>query len=104
MKLNEFVSDERWDALDDLIVSELGKQQQWRDTMDAWEARRRQQRRLRLAPVISNLFSVAALMVVGFILQALIPQTRLADETSTERLFPVLEHFMEADSTTAVRP
>lgn len=106
MKPNDYTHqpDERLDALDQLIVCELGKQQQWRDTMRAWEARRRQQRRLRLAPVISNLLSVAALMVVGFIMQALIPRVHLTNETAAERLLPVMEHFMESDSTAAVRP
>jgi ABC-type Fe3+-siderophore transport system permease subunit len=84
---------------DDLIIRELGRQAQWRVQMQAWEQQRRQQRRIRLAPVISNILSVAALMIVGFFLQAMIPHTKLADKTPVGSLTPVIEQLTESDST-----
>lgn len=107
---------ERLDALDELIVQELGKQQQLRDMMKQWdgeqlavdceqvaEEKRRRARRLRLMPIISNILSVAALMTVGFILQALIPKsavTTVTNGTATD-ICPVIEHVVggPADNT-----
>lgn len=90
---------ERLDALDELLIREMGHQAQWRQTMLDWEARQRRQRRLRLMPVISNVLSVAALMILGFILQALIPQTKLTDEAASHPLLPTLEQLVKPDST-----
>jgi predicted nucleic acid-binding Zn ribbon protein len=107
---------ERLDALDELIVQELGKQQQLRDMMKQWdgqqvamdcgevaEEKRRRARRLRLMPIVSNILSVAALMTFGFILQALIPKsamTTITNGTSTD-ISPVIEHVVggSADKT-----
>lgn len=86
------------DALDELIANELTKQAQLRSLMQSWEQRRRQQRRLRLAPVISNILSVAALMVLGFFLQAMLPQARLADSSPATKLVPVIEQWVEPDT------
>ena len=79
---------ERLDALDELIVNELAAEQRLRQQMRSWdeaqrrqEQRRRTQRRVRLVPIISNILSVAALMTVGFILQALMP--KLVASTNT---------------------
>ena len=114
---------ERLDALDELIVQELGRQQQLRDMMKQWdgqqtiegseqtaicreqaaEEKRRRARRLRLMPIISNILSVAALMTFGFILQALIPKnavTTITNGTTTD-ICPVIEHVVggPADTT-----
>ena len=75
---------ERLDALDELIVSELGEQQRLRLMMQAWETRKRTARRLRLVPIISNILSVAALMTIGFILQALMPDMNVGAVSATE--------------------
>lgn len=100
---------ERLDALDEMIVQELGKQQQLRDMMKQWdgelkavdceqavEEKRRRARRLRLMPIVSNILSVAALMTVGFILQALIPKNAVTTITngSATDLSPVIEHVV----------
>ena len=94
---------ERLDALDEIIVQELGRQQQLRDMMKQWygqqttegseqtaicreqaaEEKRRRARRLRLMPIVSNILSVAALMTVGFILQALIPKSAVTTVTNS---------------------
>ena len=64
---------EQLDALDELIINELGQQQRLRAMMQRWELRQRRARRLRLLPIVSNILSVAALMILGFVLQALVP-------------------------------
>ncbi len=72
-------NEERIDQLDHLLFRELGSQQQWRHTFQMWEQRQRQQRRLRLVPFISNAASVAALFIVGVLVQAFVPKLTLSD-------------------------
>ena len=81
---------ENHDALDQLIIGELGQQVRWRKLMQDWEQQQRKRRRMRLLPVFSNIASVAALMIMGFILQAFLPKTNLANQITTEPLMP---HF-----------
>ena len=76
--------------LDQLIIGELGQQARWRRLMQDWEQQQRRRRRMRLLPVFSNIASVAALMIVGFFLQAFLPKTNLANQIPTEPLMP---HF-----------
>ena len=71
--------EERIDALDHLIFRELGQQAQWQQTMQHWEQRARQQRRRRFLPVLSNIASVAALFILGLIVQAMVPGINLSD-------------------------
>ena len=71
--------EERIDALDHLIFHEIGQQAQWAQTMKMWEERARQQRRHRLLPVFSNIASVAALFVLGLIVEAMVPGIRITD-------------------------
>lgn len=72
-------NEERIDQLDHLLFRELGIQQQWRRTFQTWEQRQRQQRRLRLVPFISNAASIAALFIVGVLVQAFVPKLVLDD-------------------------
>ena len=76
---NLHLEEERIDALDHLIFRELGQQAQWQQTMDRWEQRARQQRRLRILPVLSNIASVAALFILGIIVQAMVPGINIAN-------------------------
>lgn len=80
MTTNEHINldEERIDALDHLLFRELGRQDAWRQQMQQWDARQRQQRRLRLLPVISNIASVAALFILGLFLQAALPTTNVS--------------------------
>ena len=94
------------DALDGLIIEELGQQQRLRTMMKQWDQqmpqesseeqhalvklqqdqRRRALRRLRLVPIVSNILSVAALMTVGFILHALLPSLHATTSISAEEI------------------
>lgn len=76
---NLHLEEERIDALDHLIFRELGQQAQWQQAMRHWEQRARQQRRLRFLPVLSNIASVAALFILGIIVQAMVPDINLSD-------------------------
>ena len=76
---NLHLEEERIDALDHLIFRELGQQAQWQQAMRHWEQRARQQRRLRFLPVLSNIASVAALFILGIIVQAMVPGINLSD-------------------------
>ena len=80
MATNDHINldEERIDALDHLLFRELGRQDAWRQQMLQWDARQRQQRRLRLLPVISNIASVAALFILGLFLQAALPTTNVS--------------------------
>ena len=71
--------EERIDTLDHLIFHEIGQQSQWVQTMQMWEERARQQRRRRLLPVFSNIASVAALFILGFIVEAMMPDVKVTD-------------------------
>ena len=101
---------EQLDALDQLIIDELGQQQRLRAMMRQWDEeqsegcvedqhtlvlklqeQRRRQRRLRLVPIISNILSVAALMTVGFILQAVLPTLKATNPTPSVGLPPVVD-------------
>lgn len=101
---------EQLDALDQLIIDELGQQQRLRSMMRQWDEeqsegcvedqhalvlklqeQRRRQRRLRLVPIISNILSVAALMTVGFILQAVLPTLKATNPTPAVGLPPVVD-------------
>ena len=81
MNTNEdlHLEEERIDALDHLIFRELGQQAQWQQTMNHWEQRARQQRRLRFLPVLSNIASVAALFILGLIVEAMVPGINLSN-------------------------
>lgn len=76
---NLHLEEERIDALDHLIFRELGQQAQWQQTMNHWEQRARQQRRLRFLPVLSNIASVAALFILGLIVEAMVPGINLSN-------------------------
>ena len=76
---NLHLEEERIDALDHLIFRELGQQAQWQQAMRHWEQRARQQRRLRILPVLSNIASVAALFILGIIIQAMVPGIDLSN-------------------------
>lgn len=73
------LDEERIDVLDHLLFRELGQQEQWQQTMAMWEQRARQKRRLRILPVLSNVASVAALFVLGLIVEAMVPGVRISD-------------------------
>ncbi len=94
---------EQQDALDQLIINELGQQDRLRQMMQSWEVRRRAQRRQRLIPFISNVLSVAALMVVGLIIHALIPKTTMAS-SSGEELRPLIDYVVGDHSGTTATP
>lgn len=90
---------EQQDALDQLIIDELGQQARWRGLMQDWEEQQRRRRRRRILPVLSNIASVAALMILGFILQTLIPRTNLADRIPADPVYPHIEQWVTpADS------
>lgn len=76
---NFHLEEERIDALDHLIFRELGQQAQWQQEMRRWEQRARQQRRLRILPVLSNIASVAALFILGIIIQAMVPGINISN-------------------------
>ena len=80
---NHHNDEERIDALDHLIFRELGRQQQMRQQMQQWDNRQRQRFRSRLLPVVSNAASVAALFVMGLVLQAMLPTTKVTTEVKT---------------------
>ncbi len=77
---NLYADEERIDAVDHIIFRELGEQARLRQKMQEWDERKRQQRRMRLLPVVSNIASVAALFVMGLFLQAMLPDTNVATE------------------------
>jgi len=83
--------EERIDALDHLIFHEIGQQAQWAQTMKMWEERARQQRRHRLLPVLSNVASVAALFVLGLIVEAMVPGIKIADSLVDSPSAPAVE-------------
>lgn len=101
-----FEEPEQLDALDELIISELGQQQRLRAMMQQWDRqmqldqRRRAQRRLRLVPIVSNILSVAALMTVGFVLQSLVPGLRASSQTSADDLLPVIKSTVSSPPST----
>ena len=76
---NTHPDEERIDALDHLIFRELGHQAQWHQTMAMWDQRVRQQRRLRILPVLSNIASVAALFILGLIVQSMVPGVSISN-------------------------
>ena len=100
------------DALDHLIIDELAHQQRLRQQMRLWDQQmqvpdnalilrrqeqRRRARRLRLVPFVSNILSVAALMTVGFIIQALLPSLNATTTTSAvDELSPTIEQILPA--------
>ncbi len=77
---NHYPDEERIDAVDHIIFRELGEQARLKQKMQEWDERKRQQRRMRLLPVVSNIASVAALFVMGFFLQAMLPDTKVATD------------------------
>lgn len=87
--------EERIDAVDHIIFRELGEQARLKQKMQEWEERKRQQRRLRLLPVVSNIASVAALFVMGLFLQAMLPDTKVATD-----ILPQIEHTEGTTTTT----
>ena len=91
------LDEERIDALDHLIFRELGQQAQWQQTMEMWEQRARQQHRLRILPVLSNIASVVALFVLGLIVQAMVPGVRISDSLVQPQ--PSGQTVVSADST-----
>lgn len=99
------------DALDHLIIDELAHQQRLRQQMRLWDQQmqvpdnalilrrqeqRRRARRLRLVPLVSNILSVAALMTVGFIIQALLPSLNATTTTSADDIRPAIEQVLPA--------
>lgn len=107
-----FEESEQLDALDHLIIDELAHQQRLRQQMRLWDQQmqvpdnalilrrqeqRRRARRLRLVPFVSNILSVAALMTVGFIIQALLPSLNATTTTSAvDELSPTIEQVLPA--------
>lgn len=108
------------DALDHLIIDELAHQQRLRQQMRLWDQQmqvpdnalilrrqeqRRRARRLRLVPFVSNILSVAALMTVGFIIQALLPSLNATTTTSAvDELHPAIEQVMPVHSAGSEAP
>ena len=89
------------DPVDRLIEAEFGRQEELRRMMRQWDARaatavedarRRHIRRLRAAHIVSNILSLAALMILGFIVQALMPKTIARSSTAADSLRPIVEH------------
>lgn len=115
-----FEESEQLDALDHLIIDELAHQQRLRQQMRLWDQQmqvpdnalilrrqeqRRRARRLRLVPFVSNILSVAALMTVGFIIQALLPSLNATTTTSAvDELSPTIEQVMPAHSAGSEAP
>lgn len=91
VKINHHPEEEPLDAFDQLIVNELGQQARWRGLMQEWEQQQRRRRRMRLLPVFSNIASVAALMIMGLILQAFLPKTKLIDQVVVDQVMPKTE-------------
>ena len=107
-----FEESEQLDALDHLIIDELAHQQRLRQQMRLWDQQmqvpdnalilrrqeqRRRARRLRLVPFVSNILSVAALMTVGFIIQALLPSLNATTTTSAvDDIRPAIEQVPPA--------
>lgn len=107
-----FEESEQLDALDHLIIDELAHQQRLRQQMRLWDQQmqvpdnalilrrqeqRRRARRLRLVPFVSNILSVAALMTVGFIIQALLPSLNATTTTSAvDDIRPAIEQVLPA--------
>lgn len=103
IKLNHHPeTEEPQDALDHLIINELGQQARWRGIMQEWDMQQRRRRRLRLLPVMSNIASVAALMILGFILQAFLPKTQLVDSTAASQAVPVMEQLVTPSDTAEI--
>ncbi len=99
--INHNEDEERIDALDHLIFRELGQQDTWRQTMQQWEERQRQrqqQRRYRLIPVLSNIASVAALFILGLIVEAMVPNTQLFDSINEAQPTPPVEVESQAET------
>ena len=92
------------DAIDQLIIDELGHQQKLRQKMMEWDRQvalgapsrlasdnhHRLRLRHRLVPIVSNILSIAALMVVGLILQALVPGFGLTSQVTSNQLLPAV--------------
>ncbi|MCR4994450.1 MAG: hypothetical protein K6A32_03585 [Bacteroidales bacterium] len=99
MQPKDYIShdEERIDALDHLIFRELGQQAQWQQTMAMWNQRARQQRRLRFIPVLSNIASVAALFILGLILEAAVPGIGVSDSLVPAK--PAIEQSLTPSST-----
>ena len=107
-----FEEPEQLDALDNLIIDELGHQQRLRHLMQLWDQQqtddpaalalrqqeqRRRARRLRLVPIVSNILSVAALMTVGFIIQSLLPTLNASTTASSaDDILPAIEQVLPA--------
>ena len=105
-----FEEPEQLDALDNLIIDELGHQQRLRHLMQLWDQQqtddpaalalrqqeqRRRARRLRLVPIVSNILSVAALMTVGFIIQSLLPTLNASTTASSaDDILPAIEQVL----------
>ena len=102
VKLYNNEPEETMDELDQLIAHEINSQAQWQAMMQDWEQRKRRQRRLRLLPVISNIVSVAALMVLGFFIQSLMPEAKLADQNKADQLIPVIEKLVTPTDSTVI--
>jgi len=69
------------------------------------QEQRRRARRLRLVPFVSNILSVAALMTVGFIIQALLPSLNATTTTSAvDELHPAIEQVMPVHSAGSEAP
>lgn len=94
---------EGMDALDKLIADELGQQERLRNMMQSWETRKRAQRRSRLIPFISNILSVAALMIAGLIIHALVPKTTIAS-SSAEEYRPLIDYVVGGHAEPAATP
>lgn len=115
-----FEESEQLDALDHLIIDELAHQQRLRQQMRLWDQQmqvpdnalilrrqeqRRRARRLRLVPLVSNILSVAALMTVGFIIQALLPSLNATTTTSAvDDIRPAIEQVMPVHSAGSEAP
>lgn len=115
-----FEESEQLDALDHLIIDELAHQQRLRQQMRLWDQQmqvpdnalilrrqeqRRRARRLRLVPFVSNILSVAALMTVGFIIQALLPSLNATTTTSAvDDIRPAIEQVMPVHSAGSEAP
>lgn len=100
--MNKQRPDAQPDALDNLILNELNEQARWHQTFAAWDARQRQQRRRRLLPVLSNIASVAALVVLGFVLHALVPVQKLVGNTTADQMIPKMEQLVTPTDTAGV--
>jgi len=104
MESKDIKKTEQLDDLDKRIIHELGEQARLRAMMQMWEARRRATLRRKLIPIVSNIISVAALMVLGLILQTMIPGRAINTQIPVKDYQPKIEQTTEGTTDKASLP